>query len=177
MNDFARRPGPDEFDEFYGTYVHAVHLGPERGVLDRLRDQHDRATAVWTGLPEAKRDYRYAAGKWSLRQLLGHVIDAERIFAYRALCIARGDGTPLPGMDQDEYMAGARFEERSWSSLVDEYRHQRLANLALFGSFDAETLDRRGTASGLPVSVRALVWIVTGHELHHLRIVDERYLA
>lgn len=183
MSDLARRPGPDEYNEFYGTYVQAAvqavaaRAESDGGIVAQMQTQLDRALELWTGLPEPKRDHRYAEGKWSLRQLLGHVIDAERIFSYRALCIARGDRTALPGMNQDEYMDGARFDDRSWQSLVDEYRHQRLANLALFGSFDEDALDRKGTASAFPVTVRALLWIVAGHELHHLRIVDERYLG
>jgi len=174
MKHFTHRPVADEYNPYYGGYIQAV---PEGDVVARMASELDAGLALYGGIPEAKRAYRYAEDKWTVRQVLGHVVDTERIFSYRALCIARGDRTPLPGMDQDDYMAGADFETRSWESLLSEYEHLRRANLALFATFDEDILDRRGVASGFEVSVRALVWIAAGHEIHHRRVVRERYLA
>jgi uncharacterized damage-inducible protein DinB len=174
MEHFTLRPAADEYNPFYAGYIQAV---PDGDVAVRMASELDTGLALYGGIPKTKRDHRYADGKWTVRQVLGHVVDTERIFSYRALCIARGDRTPLPGMDQDDYMAGADFDTRSWDSLLGEYEHLRRANLALFSSFDAESLDRRGAASGFEVSVRALVWITAGHEMHHRRVLRERYLG
>lgn len=118
----------------------------------------------------------YAEGKWTLKQVLGHLIDDERIFAYRALCVARGDTRPLPGFDEKEYVAGAGFEARSMESLIDEYRVVRRATIALFDSMTDEQWLRRGIVNGYVASVRGLAFHIAGHELHHLRTVRERYL-
>jgi uncharacterized damage-inducible protein DinB len=118
----------------------------------------------------------YAQGKWSLKQVLGHLIDDERIFVYRALCVARGDTRPLPGFDENEYVAGASFEARGMESLIDEYRIVRRATVALFASMTNEQWLRRGIVNGYAASVRGLAFHIAGHELHHLRTVRERYL-
>jgi uncharacterized damage-inducible protein DinB len=118
----------------------------------------------------------YAEGKWSLKQVLGHLIDDERIFVYRALCVARGDMRPLPGFDENEYVAGAGFEARPMESLLDEYRIVRRATIALFASMTNEQWLRRGIVNGYEASVRGLAFHIAGHELHHLRTIRERYL-
>lgn len=169
----SQKPGTDEFNEFYAGYVAAV---PDGDVVERLATELEAGLDFYARIPEAKHDARYAEGKWTLRQVLGHVVDTERIFSYRLMCIARGDEAPLPGMDQNEYMAGADFDHRSWESLMDEYEYLRNANVALISSLDDAAFDRRGTASGFPISVRALAWILAGHELHHRGVVAERYL-
>jgi len=169
----TRRPARSEYADFYAAYIGQV---PDGDVLELLEEQLASSLDLFASIPADKLDHRYAPGKWTVKQVLGHVIDAERIFSYRALRFARGDATPLPGMDQETFMAGANFAQRPMASLVEEYRHQRLADLALFRSFDEEILGRTGEASGCLFTVRALVYIIAGHERHHVRILRERYL-
>lgn len=171
---FHRRPEPGEYDAFYGTYVSKV---PEGDVLEILETQLASTVELLAAIPQDRWDHRYAPGKWTIREVVGHVIDAERVFAYRALRFARGDTTPLPGMDQEDFMAGADFSRRSMDSLIDEHRHQRLSNLALFASFDGEVLSRTGVASDCSFTVRALIHILAGHERHHVEILKQRYLG
>ena len=168
-----RRPEPDELDAFYATYVDKV---PDGDILDILEAQHTEALALYRGLTPADLDHRYAAGKWSVREVVGHLVDTEWVFTTRALRIARGDTTPLPGVDQDVLIAGADFAHRPFESLVTEYDHLRSAGRTLFASFGDQVLDRRGTASGFPISVRALLYIVAGHERHHHGVLRERSL-
>lgn len=170
---FAVRPTPEEYAPLYETYVRLVPAGD---LLDTLAREHERTLGLLAEVDEERALYRYEEGKWSLKEVVGHLADTERIFAYRALTFARRDANPLPGMDQDPYVEAAGFDRRSWESLVGEWRLERQANLLLFGSFDGETLDRRGNASGFGVSVRALLYIIAGHELHHRRVLEERYL-
>ena len=120
---------------------------------------------------------RYAPGKWTLKEVLGHLTDDERIFAYRALCIARGDTHPLESFDENAYVAGANFNDRSVGNLLDEYYFVRRSTVALFESLSSDAWLRRGTVSGYSASVRGLAFHIAGHELHHLAIVRERYLS
>lgn len=167
------RPGADEYAPFYAGYIAAV---PEGDVLDLLRHQTDEVLATVRPLPAARWRHRYAPGKWSVAEVLGHIMDAERIFAYRALRIARGDQTPLPGFDENAYVPAAAFDDRAPAGLLTEYVAVREATLALFRGLPAGSSDRRGVASNAGVSVRALLYMIAGHERHHLRILHERYL-
>jgi hypothetical protein len=167
------RPGADEYAPFYAGYVAEV---PEGDVLDLLLHQTDQALATLRPLPAARWRHRYAPGKWSVAQVLGHITDAERIFAYRALRIARGDQTPLAAFDENAFMAGAGFDERAPAGLLTEYVAVREATLALFRGLPPGAGERRGVASGAGISVRALLYIIAGHERHHLRVLHERYL-
>lgn len=169
-----RRPAADEYNAFYAGYVAAVE---GEDVLAFLREQYESGLVRLASIPESKYDHRYAEGKWSVREVIGHMIDAERVFSYRALAFARGDREAQPGMDQDVWMASSGFAERSTSSLLTELRHLRAANLALFESLDAAAWQRQGTASGSGITVRALIWIIAGHFAHHLQVLDERYLG
>lgn len=168
------RPDASEFLPFYGTYIDKV---PDGDLLQMLRTQLDDTLALVRGLPEERGAHRYAPGKWSVREVLGHVIDAERIFAYRALRIGRGDATPLASFDENAYAENSGADARTLADLADELEHVRLGNIALFRSLGEEGLARRGTASGAEVTARALAWIVAGHELHHVGLLRERYLA
>lgn len=168
------RPTRDEYAPFYQTYLDA--LPEDVPILDLLESQLSETLAAWRALPERRWDDRYAPGKWSVRELAGHVTDTERIFAYRAVRAARGDATPLPGFDENEYVRHAGFAVRRLDSIADEFEHLRAANLALFRSLSADALARRGVANGHPFSVRAILHIMAGHEAHHLRILRERYL-
>lgn len=169
----AARPGQDEYAPYYEKYVSLV---PEGGVVEGLERQGAETLALLRGLSEARGAHRYAPDKWSVKQLVGHVIDTERIFAYRALAISRGERQPLPGMDQDEYMAGVDFDARTLSSLADEFEAVRRSNVLLFRHLSPEAWGRRGTASDYEVTVHALAYILAGHEAHHIRILRERYL-
>lgn len=168
------RPHPSEHAEFYAKYVARV---PDGDLLRTLRAQGDEARALARGLSDAQAMHRYAPGKWSVKEVYGHVADAERVFAYRALRIARGDETPLAGFDENAYVAAADFDARPLSALADELAHVRRATLDLLAPLGGEALARRGTANGRSVTVRALAWIIAGHERHHLDLLRERYLS
>lgn len=167
------RPQPTEYAPYYGTYIQLVPDGDINQILAR---QGDATVAFLSNLSEEQASYRYAPEKWSIKQVVGHVNDTERIFTYRALCFSRGDPTPLPGYDQDAYVANANFDQRSMAHLVAEFQHLRAAHLVLFRSFDEEMLGRRGIANNVEFTVRALLYAIAGHELHHRKIIQERYL-
>ena len=168
------RPETNEYAEYYGKYISLV---PDGELVATLAAQLDATLALWRVVPEELGAHAYAPGKWTIKQMLGHVLDTERIMAYRALCIARGDQTPLPGFEQDAYVAQADFNARTIAELADEFAAVRRANLQLFKHLSAGEWQRRGTASGKPVSVRALAYIIAGHELYHQDLLKSRYLA
>lgn len=161
-----------EFNPFYGTYVSKV---PEGDVLAFLTQQAEELP-VWLRSIADKADHRYGPDKWTISEVLHHCCDTERIFSYRALCIARGDTSSLPGMDQDEYMAAARTNERSFESLVSEFETIRAATLSLAASLSPDVVGNEGTASGGAVTVRGLFSIMAGHMTHHMEVIKERYL-
>lgn len=168
------RPEPSEYNTYYGRYISLVPDGP---IVDRLRGQIGETLSVLRALPESRGEHRYAPAKWSIKEIVGHVADAERVFSYRALRIARGDETPLPGFEQDDYVRNGNFGARTLRHLVDELEAVRRGTVLLLEGFDETAMTRRGTASGFPVSVRALAYIAAGHELHHLKVLRERYLT
>lgn len=168
------RPDASEYLPYYGKYIALV---PDGDLVEMLRTNLDETLALVRGLPESRGGHRYGPDKWSIREVLAHVIDAERIFAYRALRIARGDTTPLPGFDENAYAAASEADARTLADLADELEHVRLGNVALFRGLSDEALARRGMASDAAVSARALAWITAGHELHHRALLRERYLA
>ena len=168
-----RRPGPTEFARFYDTYVNAV---PGADVLDTLAAAPDGLDALLASLDAAAETFAYADGKWTVREVLGHVIDAERVFAYRALHMARADGSSLPGMEENAWATASNAGERELADLLTEFRALRMANVAQFRSWSDEQLDRTGSASGNAFTVRSLVFIIAGHELHHRRVLRERYV-
>lgn len=170
---FLERPAATEHAAYYSRYLSQV---PDGDVLEILRAGAIELDTLLGGLDERQALHRYAPGKWSIKEVVGHMLDAERVFAYRALRIARADATPLPGFEQDEYVRVAGFDHRPLASLLAEYRHLRAANLELFASLDARALVRQGTASGYAVTARALIWIIAGHERHHLSGLRRDYL-
>ncbi len=167
------RPEANEYAPYYEKYVSLV---PDADLVETLERQGAETLALLRGLSEEKGAHRYEPGKWSVKQLVGHVNDGERIFAYRALAFARGDTQPLPGMEQDEWMAAVDFDARTLSSLIDEFESVRASTIHLFRHLSNEAWARRGTASGNEVTVRALAYVIAGHEAHHVRILRERYL-
>lgn len=168
------RPDPSEYNTYYGRYISLVPDGP---IVDRLREQIGETLAVLRALPESRGEHRYAPGKWSIKEVVGHVADGERVFGYRALRIGRGDETPLPGFEQDDYVRHGGFSARTLRHLLDELEAVRRGTVLLLEGLDETAMKRLGTASGFPVSVRALAYIIAGHELHHLQVLRERYLA
>ncbi|HEV7993272.1 MAG TPA: DinB family protein [Gemmatimonadaceae bacterium] len=168
------RPDASEYPPFYHGYVSAV---PDGDLIALLREGGLAMRAVATQVPEERGGFRYAEGKWTIREVLGHMIDAERIFSYRALRIARGDTTPLPGFEQNDYVRTSGSDARTIASLVDELTAVRESSVHLFESLPDDAWARRGIASGKEVSVRALAYIVAGHARHHLTVLREKYLA
>jgi hypothetical protein len=140
-----------------------------------LERQLGETLALLRGFAEERAGAGYEPGKWSVKEVVGHMIDGERVFAYRALCFARGDRTPLPGFEQDDYVAGGNFNARTLADLIDELEAVRRATLSLLRGLDADAWRRAGTASDNEVSVRALAHIIAGHELHHVRVLREKY--
>ena len=170
------RPGETEYSPYYGKYVSLVR-GGGGDILAALSDQSSETRALLEGVPESRAGFRYAADKWSIKELVGHMIDSERIFAYRALRFARHDRTPLPGYEQDDYIANASFDSCPLGELAAEFESVRRATLYLFRHLDGEAWARRGLANDSEVSVRALAYIIAGHELHHVGILRDRYLS
>jgi len=166
------RPEPDEIPSHFVGYIKRV---PELDPVIVCASQIEDTAALLRGLSDADAMHRYARDKWSVKEIVGHLADIERIMAYRALRIARGDTTPLPGFDENAYVPVAKFDTRSLADLVGELRTARAATLALLRTFDADAWRRRGTASGNPVSVRAIAYMIPGHERHHVEILRTRY--
>lgn len=169
----ASRPADDEYLAYYGRYIAQV---PDGDLRETLEGQLAETVMLLNGVGEAGAGTRYAPGKWSVKQVVGHLTDAERIFAYRAVCAARGETGGLPAFDENRYVDNAHFDARSLNSLLGELTAVRRATLALLHNLDDEELMRRVTANDAPVSVRALAWIIAGHERHHTTIIRERYL-
>jgi hypothetical protein len=167
-------PAAAEFNPHYATYIDPV---VRENVLESLERQAGSTAQFLGGISETRAAFRYAAGKWSIKEVVGHVTDAEQIFAYRALRIARGDPTPLAGFDENAYVAAAGFDHRSLTQLAGDLASTRAATIRLFGGLTAEELARSGTANGQPISVRALAFIILGHERHHVNVLKSRYLG
>ena len=165
------QPQASEFNEYYGRYIGKV---PPSGPLALLNTQI-AAFENLAALPEDAADFRYADGKWSVREVVGHMADVERLFSYRLLHIARGDQAPLPGMDEKVWGANAPHDRRPIADLADEMIAIRRATIALVGSLDDAAAARAGVASGFPVTARALCWMLPGHAQHHLEVLRDRY--
>jgi len=166
------RPQPNEYPTFAQEYINSV---PNENVLELLEDTKLVTYDLFRNLSEDQAMHAYAEGKWTLKQVLGHMIDTERTFAYRALCFSRNN-IELPGFDQEIYVNNTDFNSRSIQSLADEYKVTRESNLYLYRSFSEDQLLRGGKASGHPVTVRGLVYMTAGHEQYHLKLIKERYL-
>ncbi len=169
-----RRPEASEYAAYYGAYVGRV---PETDVLAVLERQPDELRSLCARFTGERERFRYAPGKWSVREVLGHVADAERVFGFRAFSFARGERAPLPSFDENEYVAAAGDDGRPLAGIVEELALARAANLALLRRLDAAGWDRVGTASQHPISVRALAYVMAGHARHHSAVLQERYLA
>ena len=168
------RPDPSEYAPFYAGYIAKVKGDDLIGALEANLEEFSRTLGA---VAEIRGGFAYAPGKWTLKEVIGHVIDAERVFSYRAMRIARGDETPLPGFDEKGWVPRSGANDRTIADLLAELRAVRAATLALLRHLPADSVARRGTASGNGVTVRALAWILAGHPMHHLGILRERYLV
>lgn len=167
------RPTPDEFAPFYAGYISHVPDGADPVQL--MHEQLDFVPTLFASVSATKAGFRYAPDKWSVREVVGHLSDSERVFSYRMMRIARGDETPLPGFDENVFVAAGGFDARPLGNLVAEWVAIRNATLALVHDLPADAWQRRGTANGKPISARALLYITPGHVQHHLAILESRY--
>lgn len=168
------KPDKSAYGEFFGRYIDLVR---NENLQEALAESKLLIDNFWNSISEEKASFRYAEGKWSIKELLQHIIDTERVFNYRALSIARGEKQNLMGYDHDEYALSSKADARSWNDILTEYKAVRLASILLFKSFDDQQLDLVGKANGLPLSARTAGFITVGHELHHLSVVKDRYLS
>lgn len=171
--DLTQKPSPSEHAPYYGRYIERV---PDGEILAILESQIAETVKLLGSLPEEKTLARYAPGKWSIREVVGHMCDVERVFGYRALRFARDDATPLPGFEQEDYAREGRFDSRPMKDLLAELVAIRRASLLLFRGFSDAAWARAGTASGYVISVRSVPFILAGHERHHVGVIRERYL-
>jgi hypothetical protein len=167
------RPADTDYAAPYAGYVARV---PEDDILAAIERQSSETQKLLASIDDSRAAFRYAESKWSVKEVVGHFVDTERIMGYRALAIARGETQPLPGFDEQEYVRNAKFDRWRIGDLSEEYALVRRANIVFLRNLSEEAWDRRGVASGYPVTVRALAYIIVGHERHHLNVLKERYL-
>jgi hypothetical protein len=168
------RPQPGEYAPYYDRYISLVK---GEDILDTLDQQRRQTILLLSGRNDEDGDFRYAPDKWSAKEVIGHVCDTERIFSYRALRIARADATPMEGFEQDDYVRNGPFAQRPLADLVEDFIAVRRATLSLLRNLDEPAWSRRGVANKNEVTVRALAYTIAGHELHHRRILEEKYFA
>jgi hypothetical protein len=168
-----KRPQTSDFAPYFAKYISLV---PDGDLLEILETQHRNTRLQLDSLTDAQGDFRYAPGKWSIKETLGHLTDAERVFSYRLLSIARGDQTPLPSFEQDDYVKVSNAASRKMSDLLDEFTGVRHATISLVRSLDNAAWLRRGNSSGKEISTLALAFVIVGHERHHQNIFEEQYL-
>lgn len=166
------RPNPDEYAPYYAGYIALV---TEDDVVLALEKQRETTRKLLNSLDEKRAAFRYAPEKWSIKELVGHVADAERVFAYRAMCIARGEKQSLPGFDEKDYVKGGAFDSVPLRELAASLTAARNASLSLFRTLPPGAWSARGMANGVEVTVRALAWMTLGHERHHLKVLKEKY--
>jgi hypothetical protein len=167
------RPSAGDYAPYYERYINLIE-GDD--ILKILNDQSKKTQDILNSFSEHKGNYRYADGKWTVKEVVGHLLDTERVFAYRALCIARGEKKSLPGFEQDDYVTEGNFNRRELFDLNYEFRLLRESNLLLFRTFTPEMMQRKGFANETTVSVLALMFMIAGHEKHHMNILKERYM-
>ena len=170
-----RLPEPYEYpnSSYFAEYL---NFEAEDNLIDILKSQHTDLLEICQKLKKGQETFAYAPGKWSIQQLLGHIIDTERVFSYRALAISRGERQALPSFDENEYLLHAQYESQDFADILTQYRHVRQATMSLIESFSTSQANQLGNANGQSVSVRALAWMIAGHEKHHIQVIKERYL-
>jgi len=169
----STRPSKDEHIEYYSTYIAKV---PDGDIVDTLTRQLPEITGFLRSIPAEKHDYAYAPGKWTIKQIVGHLSDGERVFQYRAFRFSRADSTPVPGFDENLYVDNAPSPNVSMSNLIAEFEDLRRASIHLIGNLSEEAMSRRGTANGDEISVRAIAYILAGHVTHHQGVIRSKYL-
>ena len=176
MNNMRKitKPGDEEYPSYAGMYINL--LPNDELILDHLKKNFMEVKKFILSLPLEKLDYRYQQGKWTIKEIITHIIDDERVYAYRALCFARNEKNELPGFDQDEYAKHSGTNERNISNIFEEYKAVRHATITLFNGLSDEALTRYGTANNNKATVRALCYHIAGHELHHINFIKEFYL-
>ena len=175
MNNSFRsiRPASDEHLAYYSRYIDRV---PDGDIVETLKRDTAETLAFLRAIPESRFDFKYAPEKWTIRQVVGHLADGERVFQYRAWRFSRADTIPVPGYEENDYVANGPFTRVSMPDLIAEFEHLRRATIHLFGNMDEEAMGRRGLANDAEISVRAIAFIIVGHTTHHLQILKERYL-
>ena len=169
----TKKPLSEEYPAYFEKYIDQV---PEGNLLDILISQLEETTSFLSSLEETQWNYRYAPGKWTLKEVLGHISETERIMSYRLLRMSRGDQTPLPGYDEDEYVKEACFHSHSATDLLEEFRAVRHSTYTLIRGLNEEGWGRKGVANNKEISVRAIAFIIAGHELHHMKIIKDKYV-
>lgn len=168
-----QKPKVTEYAPYHQRYIDLITADD---IFSFFKQQAEEIVTLFTNLSEDQASFRYAEGKWTIKEVLAHIVDSERIFGYRVLAISRGEKNPLPGFAENDYVRNGKYENRSLKSLLAEYSHLSSANLELFKSLDEEMLSQKGTASGKEVTARAILFVTIGHEKHHLEIIKSRYL-
>jgi hypothetical protein len=166
-------PSSSEYAHYYGDYVSHV---PKENVIETLKAQMHEIYTFINSIPGDKAFHSYEDGKWTVKQTIGHIVETERVFAYRALAFSRRDPSPLPSMDQDDYVKYSNYNSRTISNLANEYLAVRISSIHLFQNMTKEMISLKGKASGSEFSVRSIPFIIAGHELHHLELIKEKYL-
>lgn len=168
------KPTDAEYPDFYSGYIALV---PDGDVIKFLKKQKRMFTGLIDSIPEEQLLYRYAEGKWTIKQIVGHVIDTERIMAYRALVFSRGERQPIPGFNENEYVGRASFNQKDVQDLIQEFAKLRESNLALIQNLNGDMIERKGNANDFFFSVRAIVYIIAGHVEHHINVIKSKYLS
>jgi uncharacterized damage-inducible protein DinB len=167
-----KKPLTEDYAPFYSGYIQNI----KENVFNVLEDQLQSTISFLKAIPESKHNFSYAEGKWSIKEVIGHLIDTERVMAYRALCISRNEKQSLPGFDEKNYINASNYSSMNFYDIVNEKSKVRESNLLMFKNYSEEILEKRGIANNDEVTVRALLFIIAGHEIHHLNILKERYL-
>jgi uncharacterized damage-inducible protein DinB len=172
--NLLQKPAPTEYPAYFETYLKRL---PDTDILAFLSEQVETLINLFENMPEANAEKGYAEGKWSLKELLQHMLDTERIMAYRAICFSRGEESMLPGFEEDGYAANSNANRRALEDILAEYRMLRQSTIALFKSFSSEMLMRTGNANNAQYNVRSIAWVIAAHENHHMNIIQTRYLV
>jgi uncharacterized damage-inducible protein DinB len=167
------RPSLDEFPPYMKSYIELI---PEGDIVEILSHQMDNAVRLLANVTESQAQYRYGEGKWALSEVLGHLTDTERIMSYRILRIARGDKSPLLGFDENDFVKEASFHIRTMAELLEDYQNVRRSTISLLNGLPQKSLEHAGTANGFKVTVETIAYMIAGHELHHFKIIENKYL-
>jgi len=168
----SQRPSPKEYADYYERYISLV---PKGNIIDILEDQQKSLMGFFSSIDEEKANYKYAENKWSVKEVLGHIIDGERIFAYRALRLSRGDSKPLTGFEQNSFIANSNYCNISFEKIIDEFFLLRASNILMFRNFSDEMWSRKGTVDDKNISVRAIAYLMAGHTEHHINVLKDHY--